>query len=155
MAVEFEILSPNDRPALLGISAADFQDYARGVLGQLGFKVHAASSHEEFLDRFGRVQYELIILEDNFGGVPAGQNTALTNLQLMPMLQRRHATILLLADNLVTLDPMQAFQHSVHAVVNRADVDKLSLIVQQVLADNAVFLQAYRDVQSRIAQGKK
>ena len=155
MAIEFEILSPSDRPALLGVSAADAQDYVRGVLDQLGFKVHSAATQEEFLDRFGRVQYEIALLEENFGGVPPDQNTALTTLQSMPMAMRRHVTVLLLGDSFQTLDPLQAFQQSVHAVVNRVDLDKIMLIVQQVLSDNSAFLQAYRDVQSRIAQGKK
>ena len=50
---------------------------------------------------------------------------------------------------------MPAFQQSVHAVVNRVDVDKLMLILQQVVNDNLTFLSVYRDVQSRISQGKR
>lgn len=155
MPIELEILGPNDRPALLGISSSDVLDYAHGVLDQMGYKVHMANSHEEFNERFGRVQYELVIVEETFGGVPPGQNVALTTLQNLPMSLRRHATVLLLSDALQTLDPMQAFQQSVHAVINRIDVDKLMLILQQVTNDNLTFLNTYRDVQSRIAQGKR
>jgi CheY-like chemotaxis protein len=155
MAIEFDILSPSDRPALLGIAAPDLQDYIRQIFEQLGFKVHAAGSPDEFLERFGRIQYEMVLLEDNFGGATLADNTALATLQNMPMMHRRHATILLLGDSFQTLDPMQAFQQSVHAVINRMDIDKLTPILQQALSDNTVFLQTYRDVQSRIVQGKK
>lgn len=155
MAIEFEILSPTDRPALVGLTAPDMQQYVGGVLEQLGYKVHAASTHDEFLDRFSRVQYEVVVLEDTFMGVPPDQNTALTTLQNMPMMLRRHATVFLLGDHFQTLDPMQAFQQSVHAVVNRVDVDKVMLVIQQVVNDTSMFLTAYRDVQTRIAQGKK
>lgn len=154
MSLDLEILSPSDRPVLLGISSPDILDYARGVLDQMGYKVHIAVHHEEFLDRFARVQYEIALLEDSFGGVLPEQNVPLTTLQQMPMNLRRHCTVMLLSDVLPSLDPMHAFHQSVHAIINRVDMDKLMLIVQQVTNENAIFLNAYRDVQSRIAQGK-
>ncbi len=155
MALEFEILAPGDRPALLGISSPDVLDYAQGVLDQMGYKVHSATSHDEFLERFGRVQYEFVFLEDSFGGVVPSQNRSLLTLQQMPMSLRRHSTILLLSDTLETLNSMHAFQQSVHAIVNRVDLDKLLLLIQQVVNDNLTFLSVYRDVQTRIAQGKR
>ena len=155
MSLDLEILAPTDRPVLLGISAADILDYAQGVLDQLGYKVHTATSKDEFLDRFSRVQYEIILLEDTFGGVPPDQNESLQTLQLMPMAQRRHATIMLISDTLPSLDSMVAFQNSVHATINRNDLDKLMLIIQQVVNDNTLFLNTYRDVQRNIAQGKR
>ena len=155
MSLDLEILAPTDRPVLLGISSPDILDYAQGVLDQLGYKVHTATTTDEFLDRFSRVQYEIILLEDTFGGVPVEQNEALRTLQLMPMALRRHATVLLLSDTLPSLDAMIAFQNSVHATINRNDLDKLMLIVQQVVNDNTLFLNTYRDVQRNIAQGKR
>jgi hypothetical protein len=129
--------------------------YAEGVLDQMGYKVHSASTHDEFLERYGRVQYELVFIQDGFGGVPPVQNKALTTLQSLPMNLRRHSTVLLLSDTLETLNPMLAFQQSVHAIVNRIDLDKLLLVLQQVVNDNLTFLNVYRDVQSKIAQGKR
>jgi len=155
MALELEILAPGDRPALLGISSPDVLDYAQGVLDQMGYKVHSASTHDEFLERYGRIQYEIVFLEESFGGVWPDQNKALTTLQAMPMSLRRHSTVLLLSDSLETLNALHAFQQSVHAVVNRVDLDKLTLLIQQVVNDNLTFLNVYRDVQSRIAQGKR
>jgi hypothetical protein len=35
------------------------------------------------------------------------------------------------------------------------DLDKLMLILQQVVNDNTLFLNTYRDVQRNIAQGKR
>lgn len=155
MALDLEILAPGDRPALFGISSSDVRDYAEGVFDQMGYKVHLAGTQDEFLERYGRVHYEIVFLEDAFGQVAPAQNKALTTLQSMPMSLRRHSTVLLFSDTLETLNPMQAFQNSVHAVVNRVDLDKLLLVVQQVVNDNLTFLNVYRDVQSRIAQGKR
>ncbi len=155
MPLDLEILAPGDRPILLGVSSKDVLDYAEGVFDQMGYKVHSAATHDEFLERYGRVQYEIVFLEDSFGGVPWTQNKALTTLQSMPMNLRRHSTVMLFSDTLETLNPMQAFHQSVHAIVNRVDLDKLLLVVQQVVNDNLTFLNVYRDVQTRIAQGKR
>jgi PleD family two-component response regulator len=155
MSLDLEILSPTDRPVLLGISSPDILDYASGVLDQMGYKVHTAVTHEEFLDRFARVQYEIVLLEDTFGGVLPDQNQALLTLQQMPMALRRHATVLLLSDTFQSLNSLAAFQQSVHATINRMDLDKLMLILQQVVNDNTLFLNTYRDVQRGIAQGKR
>ena len=155
MPLELEILAPGDRPALLAISAPDVLHYTEGVLDQMGYKVHSASSHDEFLERYGRVQYEVVMIDDRFCGSTPEQNRALTTFQTMPMALRRHATAFLLSYELATLNPLQAFQKSVHAIINPADLDKLMLLIQQVVNDNLTFLNVFRDVQGRIAQGKR
>ena len=60
MAVEFEFLSPEDKPALLALSTPEFIAAAQIVLGELGYKVHVASNHEDFLTRFAHVQYQVV-----------------------------------------------------------------------------------------------
>ena len=155
MALDLELLSPNDRPALLAFSTDVIQELSMKALTELGYKVHTANSHEDFLERFNRIQYQVIMIEDNFGNVQAEQNVPLGVLQNMPMNMRRHATILLIGDLYETLNPMHAFHQSVHAVINRIDCDKLSLILQQVIHDNTMFLNVYRDVAARVAQGAR
>ena len=155
MPLDLEILAPGDRPALLAITTPDVRQYAEGVLDQMGYKVHSAATHDEFLERYGRVQYEFIFMEERFGSVAPEKNRALTTFQSMPMALRRHSTFLLMSHELETLNSMQAFQKSVHAVINHIDLDKLMLVIQQVVNDNLTFLNVFRDVQSRIAQGKR
>jgi hypothetical protein len=62
--------------------------------------------------------------------------------------------IVLLSDTLVTGNSMHAFAHSVHAVVNKADLSQLAKIIQQAIAETSLFMATYRDTQNRIAQGK-
>jgi energy-coupling factor transporter ATP-binding protein EcfA2 len=126
----------------------------RKALDQMGYKVHPAASHAEFLSRFAQIQYQVALVEDVFDAASALENRALTSLQAMPLSQRRHAVSFLLGRSFQTLNPMQAFQQSVHAVVNAADLDKLPQIVQKVTADNDLFYNIFRDSQSRLAQGK-
>jgi hypothetical protein len=72
----------------------------------------------------------------------------------MPVNQRRHATIVLIGNSFQTFTPMEAFQHSVHAVINSSEMFLLKQLVEKAVADNQMFLQSYRDVQARIFRGE-
>ena len=63
---ELEFIGPNDKPALLALSTPEWLDAAKNVLLEIGYKVHAASNHDDFIVRFGRLQYQVVILEDLF-----------------------------------------------------------------------------------------
>jgi hypothetical protein len=154
MTMDLEFLTPADKPALLGLNTPQFVEAARTALLGLGYKIHTAINHGDFFARFTRIQYQIIFLEELFdSGVPE-ENLTLQNLQMMPMNQRRHTAILLLGDSFQTLNTMQSFCQSVHAVINRGDLEKLPQIVQQVVSDNDLFLNVYRETSIRAAQGK-
>ena len=156
---ELEFIGPNDKPALLALSTPEWLDAAKNVLLEIGYKVHAASNHDDFIVRFGRLQYQVVILEDLFASNAPEENLTLQHIQQMPMAQRRHTVFILLGTAFSTLSPIQAFQQSVHAVVNREELGLLGPtilgpIVQRVVADNDLFLNVYRDTHLRMAQGK-
>ena len=71
----------------------------------------------------------------------------------MPVNQRRHATIILLGNSFQTFTPMEAFQHSVHAVVNSSEMFLLRQLIEKAVADNDLFLHSFRDVQHRVYTG--
>lgn len=154
MASEFEFLSPTDKPALLAISSPDLHAMAKETLTALAYKVQSAATHDEFMTRFSSVPYHLVVMEETFASVNAFENASLKTAQSLPMAQRRHCTFILIGATFQTMNAMQAFQQSVHAVVQPGDISKFSLIVQQVMADSAMFMGVYRDIQNRIAQGK-
>lgn len=159
MAFDTEFIRDSDKPALLAMDPPGLLEKTRAIVASLGYKVHVARDHDEFNNRFGAVHYQLLILTDTFDSAPASANPSLQRLQEMPMALRRHTTLVLLGDSYQTLSPMQALQHSVHAVVNRQELTQLGSealgpIVQRAVADNTQFLLVYRDLQHRIAQGK-
>ena len=155
MALEFEFLDPNDKPALLAINDPETLALARESLYQLEYKVHETASHESFLERFGQVPYQVVVIEDTFGGGTREDNISLKTLQAMSMAVRRHSTILLVGDSYQTMSPMEAFQQSVHGVLNRVDLPQIQVVLRQVISDTAVFLHLYADVQVRLAQGQR
>jgi hypothetical protein len=154
MAVDLEFLNPSYKPALLALSAADVIAAAKDVMRELNYKVLVAANAEDFATRFNNIQFQLVLIEEQFAAATLEENSSLHLVQHMPMIQRRHATIILLGHRFETLNPRQAFAQSVHGVVNWADLGSLSQIIQQVVADNNQFLNTFREAQLRMGSGK-
>jgi len=49
MAEDFDFVSATDKPALLAFSTPEWLDAARTALQELGYKVHTAATHGDFL----------------------------------------------------------------------------------------------------------
>jgi hypothetical protein len=149
MTTTFDFLSTTDKPALLAFSTPEWLETARTALTELGYKVHTAATHGDFLIRFSQVNYQVVIIEECFAANNIGENLTLQAVQGMPMGQRRHATIILLGDSFQTFTPMQAFQQSVHAVINSSELFLIKQLIEKAVADNTLFLTNYREAQSR------
>jgi hypothetical protein len=151
MAVDLDFLNPSYKPALLALSAEDTLAVCREFLRELSFKVLVAGNHDDFIARFNNIQFQLVVIDESFASRTPDENVSLHHIKNMPMNHRRHTTIVLLGHTFQTLHPMQAFAHSVHAVVNWADFGSISQVIQQVVADNNLFLGTFRESQARIA----
>ena len=149
MTNKFDFVSANDKPALLAFSTPEWLEVAKAALNELGYKVHTAATHTDFLIRFSQIHYEVVILEELFAANNLSENLTLQALQTMPMNQRRHATIILLGDSFQTFTPMQAFQQSVHAVISSSELFLLKQLIEKAVADNTLFLHSFREAQSR------
>lgn len=154
MPSQFEFLSTSDKPALIAFSNPEWLETARACLVELGYKVHTAATHADFLNRFSQVRYQVVIIEECFAANDIEENHTLHAMQRMPMGQRRHCTVILLGDSFQTFTPMQAFQHSVHAVISSSEIFLLKQLVEKSVADNDLFLHAYREAQSRATSGE-
>ena len=150
MADDFDFISATDKPALLAFSTPELLDTARNALQELGYKVHTAATHSDFLIRFTQIRYQVVIVEELFAANTIEENTTLINLQNMPMNQRRHATIILLGYSFQTFTPMQAFQQSVNSVINPSEIFLLKQLIEKSVADNDFFLHSFREAQSNL-----
>jgi hypothetical protein len=149
MSSKFDFISTTDKPALLAFSTPEWLEAARTALTELGYKVHTAATHSDFLIRFSQIRYQVVIVEELFAANSIGENLTLKELQNMPMAQRRHATVILFGDSFQTFTPMQAFQHSVHAVINQSELFLLKQLIEKAVAENTLFLHSFREAQSR------
>src|SRR5215470_2186773 len=145
----FDFISTTDKPALLAFSTPEWLDTARTALAELGYKVHTAATHGDFLIRFSQVRYQIVVLEECFAANSISENLTLLALQEMPMSQRRHATVLLFGDSFQTFTPLQALQQSVHAVINSSELFLLKQLIEKAIADNTLFLNGFREAQAR------
>jgi len=150
MTGSFDFVSTEDKPALIAFSTPEWLEIAKTALRELGYKVHTAATHSDFLVRFSQVHYQVVVIEELFAANNIDENLTLKALQAMPVNQRRHATIILLGDTFQTFTPMEAFKHSVHAVINSSEMFLLKQLVEKAVADNNLFLHSFREVQARV-----
>lgn len=150
MASQFEFVSATDKPALLAFSTPDWLEAARNALAELGYKVHTAATHGDFLIRFSQVRYNVVMIEERFAANDITENLTLQAMQRMPTNQRRHATVILVGESFQTFTPMQAFQQSVHSVINTSELFLLKQLIEKTVAENEVFLHNFLDTQSRV-----
>lgn len=151
---DYEFISPSDKPALLALSSLEVLANVQTILLECGYKLHVASNHEDFGHRFAALNYQLVVVEELFAARTPEENATLRALQCMPMARRRHAVTVLISERHQTMNVMQAFQQSVHAIVNKADLINLGSIITKAASDNDLFLHAYREVQAATARGK-
>ena len=90
----------------------------------------------------------MVIVEELFAANNLEENLTLQALQNMPMNQRRHATVILFGDSFQTFTPLQAFQQSVHAVINSSELFLLKQLIEKAVADNTLFLHSFREAQT-------
>ena len=150
MTDKFDFIGASDKPALLAFSSPEWLEAAKTALQELGYKVHTAATHSDFLIRFSQVHYQVVILEERFAANTFEENLTLQALQQMPMNQRRHAVVILFGESFQTFTPLQAFQHSVHAVINSSELFLLKQLIEKAVADNNMFLHSYREGQARV-----
>jgi ActR/RegA family two-component response regulator len=150
MSGSFDFISTEDKPALIAFSTPEWLETAQTALSELGYKVHTAATHSDFLVRFSQVHYQVVIIEELFGASKIEENQALRAIQTMSVNQRRHSTIILLGSSFQTFTPMEAFKNSVHAVINSSEMFLLKQLVEKAVADNALFLHSFREAQNRV-----
>ncbi len=155
MNPSFDFVSKTDKPALIAFSTPEWLESAKNALLELNYKVHTAATHSDFLMRFTSTQYQVVLIEELFGANTFEENLTLKAVQAMPIGQRRHATFLLVGESFQTFVPMEAFKHSVHAVINSSELFLLKQLVEKAVSDNDAFLHSFREVQTRLFSSNK
>lgn len=146
---EFDFIGPNDKPALLAITAPEVLSSVKTALAGMGYKVHVVETHPQFETRYNQVNYQVVVIEEHFAGGNLMDNPSLQMVQGLNMSQRRYATFFLIGQTLESLNTLQAFAQSVHCVLNFAELPMLTEVVQKTVAENDLFLNTFREAQRR------
>ncbi|MBI3592157.1 MAG: hypothetical protein HY099_01500, partial [Nitrospirae bacterium] len=112
-----------------------------------------ASGAEDTFEKLKFNRYDVIALNENFGGNSPESNAVYKHLQFMPMSNRRHIFLALTGQNLKTLDNMTAFSKSANVVVNEKDIPNLKNILKKSIDDNNQFYKVYKE--SLVKLGKR
>jgi hypothetical protein len=140
-----EILEVGDKAALICVEGPDLETQ-KGILEEIGFKIHTAETAERAIERMRYTPYNVIIINEAFGGATLETNGVLRYIAPLPMAQRRHWFVVLVGNSFRTLDAMQAYAQSVHLVVNPTDISNLGPILKKSLVDFESFYAVYRSV---------
>jgi predicted Zn finger-like uncharacterized protein len=140
-----EVLEEGARSALVCVDEPGRLKAVREALEELNYYSSVASSVKEALSKLRYNQYDLVMLDEEFCGEAAENNTILRYLQPMPMSTRRSIFLMLISTQVKTLDNLIAFAKSVNAVINASDVQKVKLVLERAMADHRRFYKVYRD----------
>ncbi len=121
------------------------QEMIQAVLDELGYYVHVAATPDNALDKMRYNRYDLIIINEAFGGCNSSNNPVLNYIQPMPMSTRRNLFCVLIGDNYRTMDNMAAFSQSVNLTVSSEDVPNIKKILSNAIADNDKFYKVFKE----------
>lgn len=131
----------------------DDQNDTRGIINSslidLGYYVDIAKGKDNLFEKIKFNQYDIIVLNENFGGSSIENNDILKYFQDMPMAIRRHILLVLVGKDLKTLDNMAAFCRSVNAVVNQQDIPNMPNILKRALDEHNRLYKVYKETLKR------
>jgi hypothetical protein len=142
---KMDFFEVGDRTSLV-CADATVGETVRTTLRELEFKFHSADNAEIAIERIRYTAYDIILVQDDFGGTNLRSNSVLNYLSSLGMAQRRFSMIVLIGPAFKTLDAMQAFAHSVQLVVNTADLVNFSAILKKSWAEFDVLYRVYKSV---------
>jgi len=131
---------------------AETRNLINSALKELQYKVEISTGSSDTYEKLRFNQYDVVVLNENFGGSAPENNEVLKFLQNMPMNTRRHIFLALVGQNLKTLDNMTAFSKSVNAVINKQDLPNLVNILKKSVADNDQFYKVYKEILRKLGK---
>jgi predicted Zn finger-like uncharacterized protein len=141
-----EFLQAGAMSALICLDEPERVKAVKTALAELNFHGSLASSVKEALSKLRYNHYDLVMVDEEFCGETAENNTILRYLQPMPMATRRNIFLTLISKKHRTLDNLAAFAKSVNAVINVNDVPKVKMIMERALAEHRRFYKVFMDM---------
>ena len=145
-----EVLEEGARSALVCVDEPGRLKAVKEALEELNYYSSVASSVKEALSKLRYNQYDLVMLDEEFCGENAENNTILRYLQPMPMSTRRNIFLMLISSQVKTLDNLMTFSKSVNAMINVSDIQKVKLVLERAIADHRRFYKVYWDLTKSI-----
>lgn len=145
----FELLSkgtsqspenPNARPSwdkrkALVCTSEPYREAVARKLSQAGCQVFVAEDTRQAVETMRANKMDVVLLEPQFDPAEQGSAFVIREINVLRPPQRRRLFFVLLSPSMRTMDAHAAFLNNVNAVVNVADIEELSRIVEVALRE--------------------
>ncbi|MBW1722121.1 MAG: zinc-ribbon domain-containing protein [Deltaproteobacteria bacterium] len=116
-----------------------------GALKELGYQCIPAPDTRDATGKMRFHRFDLVILSDGFDGQTLERSPVLNYLNRMSMSVRRRMFVALLGDRFKTMDHMMAFAMSANVVINKKDLERLTLVLKKAVSENDKFYKIFMD----------
>src|SRR5215213_2979089 len=131
------------RKALVCTSEAHREAIAH-KLTQSGFQVFVAEDTRQAIETMRANKMDAVVLEPQFDPAEQGSIFVIREINVLRPPQRRRLFFVLLSPSLRTMDAHAAFLNNVNAVVNVADIEELSRIMEVAMREyNELYREFY------------
>lgn len=137
--------------ALVCIKDKDISEFLTQALKGMDFEISQAQSDQDALEKMKFSQFDIIFIEEGFGG-SLRDDRVLAEIQAMPPVQRRKIFVALVGDKWETGDEMLGFTLSVNLLVNKGNLGQIKDCLPKFISQNKKFYKVFHDCQ--IALGK-
>lgn len=141
----YDIFEPGDLTALVCVEQPDPQQKIVQHLTSMDYKVHTGLFAEDVSLKIRSHPYDVVFIDENFGGLPVSQNPVLAEVIQLPTSQRRNQFIILIGNSVMTNDEMSAFIFSVDLVFNVGDLANLKPVLRRGVTRQREFYHAFKD----------
>lgn len=141
----YDIFEPGDLTALVCVEQADPQQKIVQHLTSMDYKVHTGLFAEDVSLKIRTHPYDVVFIDENFGGLPVSQNPVLAEVIQLATSQRRNQFIILIGNSVMTNDEMSAFIFSVDLVFNVGDLANLKPVLRRGVTRQREFYHAFKD----------
>lgn len=134
-----------ERAALLGPGEAGRGQVLTVTLRELGYFVDPAATVDEALEKLKFNRYDILTLDDGFGGHALAEHPVLEYVAPLPMAVRRNLFLVLVGPAFKTGDQMAAFALSANLVVGTGDLGNLPKVLTLALQEHERFYRVFRE----------
>ncbi|MBF0520041.1 MAG: response regulator [Nitrospirae bacterium] len=122
------------------------------TLRDLKYNVAVSPDLENAFDRIRYNQFDVLVLNETFGGGDPEKNELLETFQTMPVNNRRRIFLALIGNNYKTLDSMPAYIKSVNVVINVNDLPNLKVILSKAISENDQFYKVFKGIVAELGK---
>jgi hypothetical protein len=139
----YDIFEPGDLTALICVEEPEYQQHLVDQLSSLDYKIHVGLFPEDISLKLKTHVYDVVIIDETFGGVPLQNNQVLYEAIHLPGAQRRTQFLVLIGTTVMTNDEMMAFIYSVDLCFNVNDLANLKPVLRRGVTRQKEFFHVF------------